>query len=247
MRPSPWALEHIVWDWNGTLLDDSWLCLEILNELLTTQGLPTVTPEHYREIFDFPVRDYYERAGFDLAATPFEELAAYFVTEYERRRFECSLRSGAPEVLGELQAAGLGQSLLSAYRHDYLVSAVASWGIGEHFLRLAGQGDAWADGKEGLGRRHVATLGLTPERVAFVGDTTHDAQVAAAVGARCILVDGGTQARHRLQATAAVREKTSGKMALMPHSARRSTSRAQSAREVGRVLRSIHTPRRPGL
>lgn len=198
------ALEHVVWDWNGTLLDDSWLCLEILNELLAAHGLASVTPERYREIFDFPVRDYYERAGFDLQANPFEELAAFFVAEYERRRFECALRSGAREILSGLQSAGLGQSLLSAYRHEYLVSAVASWDIGGHFLSLAGQSDAWADGKEGLGRRHVTALGLDPSRVAFVGDTTHDAQVAAAVGARCILVDGGTQARHRLQATGAV-------------------------------------------
>lgn len=198
------GVDHVVWDWNGTLLDDSWLCLEILNQLLASHGLPPVSSRRYQEIFDFPVRDYYERAGFDLERQPFEDLASFFVAEYERRRFECSLRSGAREVLAALAAAGLGQSLLSAYRHDYLESAVASWGIGGHFSRLAGGSDAWADGKEGLGRRHLAALGLAPATVAFVGDTTHDALVAALVGARCILVDGGTQTRGRLEATGAV-------------------------------------------
>ena len=25
---------HVIWDWNGTLLDDAWLCVEVLNGLL---------------------------------------------------------------------------------------------------------------------------------------------------------------------------------------------------------------------
>ncbi|MDH5646585.1 MAG: hypothetical protein OEZ01_11285, partial [Candidatus Heimdallarchaeota archaeon] len=30
----PTRYEHIIWDWNGTLLDDAWLCVEIMNSML---------------------------------------------------------------------------------------------------------------------------------------------------------------------------------------------------------------------
>ena len=38
---------HIIWDWNGTLLDDAWLCVEILNEILRRRNEQPVTHERY--------------------------------------------------------------------------------------------------------------------------------------------------------------------------------------------------------
>ena len=51
--------ETVIWDWNGTLLDDVTLSLSIVNELLLEHNIPILTRERYREIFDFPVRLYY--------------------------------------------------------------------------------------------------------------------------------------------------------------------------------------------
>ena len=49
--------QHIIWDWNGTLLDDVELCADIMNNLLKTRSLSTITLEKYREIFIFPLKD----------------------------------------------------------------------------------------------------------------------------------------------------------------------------------------------
>ena len=51
---------HIIWDWNGTLLDDAWLCVDVMNGMLRERRLPTRTLDQYKEVFDFPVRNYYE-------------------------------------------------------------------------------------------------------------------------------------------------------------------------------------------
>ncbi|MGN1100061.1 MAG: HAD family hydrolase, partial [Christensenellales bacterium] len=56
----------IIYDWNGTLLDDTAMCHDMLNELLDSHGLPAVSMEKYRQIFTFPIKKYYERAGFDF-------------------------------------------------------------------------------------------------------------------------------------------------------------------------------------
>ena len=54
MRP-----ELILWDWNGTLLDDVELCENALNRLLQRYGYPQrYDHEQYRAIFGFPVEDY---------------------------------------------------------------------------------------------------------------------------------------------------------------------------------------------
>ena len=55
--------KHIIWDWNGTLVDDTWLCVEIINKLLKKRNLKLVTIDDYKEKFMFPVREYYIELG----------------------------------------------------------------------------------------------------------------------------------------------------------------------------------------
>ena len=95
---------HIIWDWNGTLLDDVWLGVASVNVLLERRGQPTLTIESYRRHFDFPVRDYYERVGFDFETEPFEEAAVEFIAEYEARRAECRLHDDAEDTLRSMLA-----------------------------------------------------------------------------------------------------------------------------------------------
>ena len=55
--------ELILWDWNGTLLDDVDLCVDALNRLLAGFGYPQrYDHERYRAIFGFPIEEYYVRA-----------------------------------------------------------------------------------------------------------------------------------------------------------------------------------------
>ena len=39
--------KHIIWDWNGTLLDDRWLCIEAINQTLTKRNMNTITDDEY--------------------------------------------------------------------------------------------------------------------------------------------------------------------------------------------------------
>ena len=74
--------KHIIWDWNGTLLNDGWLFVDVMNSILTRRGMDTITLEKYREIFGFPVKDYYLKLGFNLKKEPFEKSGLEFIKGY---------------------------------------------------------------------------------------------------------------------------------------------------------------------
>ena len=98
---------HIIWDWNGTLIDDVWLCLEILNELLCKRGKHPITFQEYQREFDFPVKDFYLRVGLDFSVEPFEALASEYFGKYSERCFECKLQDDAMNVLQSFRGWGL--------------------------------------------------------------------------------------------------------------------------------------------
>ena len=76
-------IQNIIWDWNGTLLDDAWLCRDVMNGMLRLRDMDFLSAERYREIFDFPIVRYYERIGFDLERESFEdERVAAFLNEH---------------------------------------------------------------------------------------------------------------------------------------------------------------------
>ncbi len=197
------AFQHLIWDWNGTLLDDTWLCIEVMNESLRRRGLPLLTPERYEEVFEFPVINYYHRLGFDFTNETFESAGAEFIATYERRRHEAQLRPEARKVLEGLRAAGLRQSVLSAYRHDTLEELLHFHRVRGFFDHVVGADDIYARGKIGQGRGLIERLALDPARVLLIGDTLHDVEVASAIGCASALIHSGTQSRSRLQSSGA--------------------------------------------
>jgi phosphoglycolate phosphatase len=197
MQRSPYR--HVIWDWNGTLLDDLDLCIDVMNGLLECRGLPLLDRARYHAVFDFPVRAYYERLGFDFRQDSFEQLSVEFIAGYEARRTESRLQPGAREVLAALQLAGLTQSVLSAYRGETLREIVGHFGLTPYFVRLTGLENIYAHSKTERGRTWVAELGLPGNDILMIGDTLHDLEVAEALGVDCVLVAAGHHSAERLR------------------------------------------------
>ena len=199
MKPSR-RYRHLIWDWNGTLLDDLDYSIEVMNGLLERRGLPLLDRARYHALFDFPVRNYYARLGFDPARDSFEQLSVEFISAYDARRLECRLHAGAEAILPQATAAGLSQSILSAYRQSTLEEIVAHFGLTHHFIRLNGLDNIYAHSKAELGQAWLRELALPPTEVLMVGDTLHDLEVARELGIDCILVAAGHHPATRLRA-----------------------------------------------
>ena len=99
MKPS-----LVLWDWNGTLLDDVALCVDALNRLLRIYHYPQqYSLAQYREIFGFPIEDYYIRAGFDFSKNSYKELADDYMQDYLARAGACPLAESAVPALSLLK------------------------------------------------------------------------------------------------------------------------------------------------
>jgi phosphoglycolate phosphatase len=144
------------------------------------------------------VRDYYRALGFDFAREPFEVVGTQFIVGYEQRQGECELRSGSRDVLSEIGRRGLHQSVLSASQQTRLRAQAEALGVRAAFEQLVGLEDHYAGGKLEQGRRWMEESGARADEVLLVGDTDHDAEVARAMGVRCLLLPGGHQSPERL-------------------------------------------------
>ncbi len=191
---------HIIWDWNGTLLNDVKLCADIMNNLLKTRSLPTITLEKYREIFTFPVKDYYIEAGYDFVNESFEEISVDFITEYESRKAGCELYPFAAEVLEIINSLNIKQHLLSAYKQNNLEDIIKHFGIEEYFNSVRGLDHIYADGKMELGRQLMKDISGNGKenKVLLIGDTIHDYDVAEGLNTDCLLISNGHQNSKKL-------------------------------------------------
>ena len=191
----------IFWDWNGTLMDDVDFTHSCLNWMLETHGYPQrYDLAAYREIFGFPIEEYYIRAGFNFAKHPYAELAERFMEHYNAGVDACPPSAHAAETLAELSRRGWRQSVLSASRRDYLIEQVAARGLQGYFIELLGLADIYGVSKVQVGKQWLAQSGIAPAACVMVGDTQHDAEVAKALGTKCVLYTGGHQSRARLEA-----------------------------------------------
>lgn len=191
--------DHIIWDWNGTLLNDVTVCVEVLNQILQQHGKAPITEDYYQTNFDFPVRGFYEGLGFEFPATDYRRLAHDYIDIYRVRQLECPLHDHVASVLASLEAKGLAQSILSAYHGELLREVVIHFGIDHFFTCIHGLDDLYAVSKTDQGRRLLEQLALPPQAVILIGDTTHDAEVARTLGMDCLLVGNGHQHANRLQ------------------------------------------------
>lgn len=193
-------MRWVIWDWNGTLLDDASACLAIMDGMLSRRGLaPIGSLARYREIFTFPVKDYYALAGLDVTGDRFLDLADEYMTAYRAGEPTCPLMAGAAEVLGRVHAMGAAQALVSASRQDDLERQVARRDLTGTFQALLGVSDQLGGGKAGVAAAYMARQGIDPADALFVGDTLHDWEIAQSLGSRCVLVAAGHQSRARLE------------------------------------------------
>ncbi len=196
-------IKHVIWDWNGTLLDDAWLCVEVMNDVLARRSLPALTAARYADVFKFPVRDYYAELGFDFEAESFEVVGTEFIEGYSAREAACDLRPDARAALEGISGAGLTQSVLSASQLSRLTQQAQRLDVHARFNALVGLEDHYAASKIEVGKRWLLSSGVDPERTVLVGDTDHDVEVARHLGVQCLLVSSGHQAPERLRASGA--------------------------------------------
>jgi phosphoglycolate phosphatase len=190
---------NIIWDWNGTLLDDLEVCVASINRLLNKRKLVPLNIPRYLEIFTFPVKEYYLSAGFDFTEETFETVAVEFMEHYLQLVRTTGLHAGVEKTLSYFRESGRSQIILSAMEQDELLKLVRENRIEEYFTHIFGIDDHLAHGKLDLAMTAIEKTGFSREETCLIGDTLHDAEVARELGIHCLLVADGHQSEIRLK------------------------------------------------
>ena len=184
----------ILWDWNGTLVADVPHVVAMNNLVLEQFGYRHTSEAEYRAKFRHPVHEYY----YDLGVTEedFPRIAKVWNKAYVEGFDRVPLAAGVAEAVRRFRDAGFRQVIISASQVDQLRAQV------EHFPELRGMFDPvlglnnqLAVSKVQLAVDFLAHEGIDAAECVFIGDTTHDAETAAAIGCRCFLIEGGHQER----------------------------------------------------
>ncbi len=184
---------HVVWDFNGTVLNDVRLGIDCVNVMLEKRGLPVIPDEDaYRHVFGFPIDEYYRRLGFDFEKEDYDTiLAPEWVALYMAGEGNCPVNDGVAETIAEIRARGIPQIMLSASKLQQLEGQLIRLGLKDSFDEILGLDNIHARSKVA---QALAWKQRNPDaRPLFVGDTEHDADVAQAIGADCVLFLGGHQ------------------------------------------------------
>ena len=196
-------MTHILWDWNGTLLDDTQAALDTLNIMLARRGGTPITMEFYRDHFAFPVKPFYKSIGVCLENEDWDALAREYHDVYAEQPVRLN-----PETIAALErvkAAGARQSIISALRQDLLEEITARLGVAKYMDRICGVDNLDGFGKIDRAREMLSSLRTSSDRTSsfmLVGDSLHDKEVADALGVRCVLCGQGSHAAWRLRAVA---------------------------------------------
>jgi phosphoglycolate phosphatase len=190
--------EHIIWDWNGTLLDDVEHVVKVMNSLLEEHQLPLINSQKYREIFGFPVLNYYVELGFDFTKVSFEDLCHKFVDRFMRGLHDLQLLGNMPPVLQHLHTNNFMQSVLSATDQENLDLMMKHFELTQIFKHVYGVDNKLASSKIQRGRELIKISGIALEKTLIIGDTLHDLEVANELGIDALLLSHGHQSAERL-------------------------------------------------
>lgn len=191
---------HFIWDWNGTLVDDLGITLDITNSLLGSLGKQPISADWHRDVFELPIIHYYRTIGVSVDEESLHRLDKTFHDAYEAGCAHLGLFHDVAPALKRLHLANASHSILSALPGDILSAHVKHFGIQDYFRSVLGREGKLAGSKVDAGRRLMTSLGLSRQETLIIGDTIYDHEVAVALGCDCALVSRGHQSARRLEA-----------------------------------------------
>lgn len=191
--------EYIIWDWNGTIIDDVGIALDAVNDMLRIQDRPEITLEEYRDAMDTPILRFYEHF-FDMNETEFDWIAEHFQTYYNEHKEQLKLHEGVKELLETCRKQGCHQIILSSSHTEIIRFYAELFGVSGYFDAVLGADDLLAAGKIERAAAYFEQNKIPKAETVMIGDSVHDFEVSQTLGIDCILMSGGHQDLQSLQA-----------------------------------------------
>ena len=188
-------MKYVIFDFNGTVLDDIDVCLKAENYTIEKYipGRKPLTMDEYLHVFTFPVEKYYDSLGFDWSKYTYHEVGDYWFSWYRKLRDEYRVFDGIKEFVEDNRKRGLKNILLSASSLKELKIQLEELNIEDYFDEVLGIDNIYAASKTEIGIEWIKDK--DPKECIMIGDTLHDLETAKAMGVDCVLVASGHQAK----------------------------------------------------
>ena len=194
-------IKNIIWDWNGTIINDAYLFVDIMNKTLTKYSLPNITIDDYKAKFCFPIKTYWKNLGFNFDDSTFNTMNKDFINLYKKHMKEPVLQNKIVDVLQYAKKQSISQFILSASEHTMLNQLIQYYKINNYFTDIVGVDNVNAYGKEKLGVNLVKQYNIDVNKTILIGDTEYDSMVAKSIGCKAVLISFGHINGKRLKST----------------------------------------------
>ncbi len=192
-------MRHVIWDWNGTLVDDLPVVVAAVNVSLAAIGEGRIDADDYRDFYTRPVRLFYDGL-LDRGVTDDEwaTIDRTFHEEYVNTLHQVQLTKDAKAAVSAVTAVGATQSILSMWWHRDLVPEVRRHGLDAAMVRVDGNTEDAGESKARLLEIHLDNLAANGTAI-MIGDAIDDAKAAIEIGIPVVLYDGGSHHRDTLE------------------------------------------------
>ena len=194
----------IIWDFNGTILDDVHASLASVNDMLLARNLPLISIEQYKSYVDTPIIKFYEHIFDDVYSMDFNLIAKEFDEGYERHLPQNALMPDVSGVLEYFKKEGKLQTVVSASNKEKISARLKSYGLYGYFDKVLARSDYRAADKEYLAKEYFEIMKINPRDAVVIGDCVADWKMAQTLGTSCILTTQGHQGRAEFEETDAV-------------------------------------------
>lgn len=194
----------IIWDFNGTLIDDIDAALASVNDMLIRRKLPTINFEQYASYIDTPIIKFYEHIFDDLYSMDFNVIADEFNRGYEKHLKSHAVMPCAEEVLEYFNSLGKLQTVISATHIDKVNTRLREFELDGYFDKILAHNNLIAEDKTHLAINYFAEKDIKPHEAVVIGDCVADFKMAEALGCDCILTTQGHQSRKEFSETTAI-------------------------------------------
>lgn len=189
--------DTVIWDWNGTLLNDVDLAINSINKVLNKYKISQISYNQYRDSFTFPVIKYYESIGFDFDKLSFKVVGKEFIDIYNSEFHTCQMFPNAHETLEKIKLLGIKQIIISARFKPSLETDLEHFKIKHLIDEFHAIDNIYAESKEYLFEQF---LKQNPDaKVLYIGDTTHDREIAQKFNLKFLLFTQGHQSLKHFQ------------------------------------------------
>ncbi|MGY4473318.1 HAD family hydrolase [Bradyrhizobium sp. USDA 3364] len=196
----------IIFDWNGTLLDDANAVLQTINAILSRFGRAAVDMHKLREKFELPPSVLFRNLGMskDEIEVVQSNDNAIFHDTYEFLARNAALRKGARNVLLAADQRAIQTVIVSNHIVGPIRTQLRRLGIKTHVTDiLAFESRAtqfMSMSKQERLRLYMQANDLSPERTVIVGDMPVETEIARNLGLINVSIVGGYVSEGRLRA-----------------------------------------------